>query len=53
MDGENEQQAGFKTQLNGTLMRYEVTLRITVHLRRHASSVNVSRLLEGSMDLGI
>jgi hypothetical protein len=45
--------AGFKTQRNGTLTRYEVTLRITVHLRRHALSMSVSRLFEVSMDLGI
>jgi len=46
-----EQQAGFKTQRNGTLTRYEVTPRITVHLRRHALSMSDSRLCEGSMDL--
>jgi hypothetical protein len=52
MDGETEQKAGLKTQRNGTLTRYEVTLRITVHLRRHASSMSVSRLFEAPMDLG-
>jgi hypothetical protein len=52
MDGETEQKADFITQRNGDT-RYEVTLRITVHLIRHALSMSVSRLFEGSMDLGI
>jgi hypothetical protein len=56
MDGETEEEEeeeGFKTKRNGTLKSYEVTLRITGHLRRHAvfhERVKTFRRVHGSLN---